>query len=179
MILAPWRTSRSKGLVALAFVVLAGTAVAQERAPSPTKQPPTTNSPTVPPTTTLAAATLSETTLSDGVFTEVQAERGRKAYLANCASCHTESHNGGRFFHGEPVPVLRRDALLAGWPDLRMYFEWLREQMPADAPMALTGNEYIDILTYLLAVNGYPAGARELPADPRQLQRIRIQRGVR
>jgi cytochrome c len=113
-------------------------------------------------------------TLADGVFTEAQADRGSKLYLVNCAVCHSENHSGGRFFHDEPVPALRQDALFEGWPDLKMYFEWVREAMPADAPMALADQEYVDILAYLLSVNDYPPGSRELPVDAAQLQRIAL-----
>jgi S-disulfanyl-L-cysteine oxidoreductase SoxD len=46
--------------------------------------------------------------------------------------------------------------------------------MPYGQPATLSKQEYIDIIAYVLMVNGYPAGAQPLPLDPRILKRITI-----
>src|SRR5438067_13427241 len=48
----------------------------------------------------------------DGTYTAAQAERGQKAYSANCAGCH-QSDLGGK---GE-VPALRGDNFMERWHD--------------------------------------------------------------
>lgn len=122
-----------------------------------------------------AQATLS---LTDGVYTAAQAERGRRLYLVNCATCHAENLNGGRFYLDEPVPALRRETLFEGWPELNAFYDALRAAMPADEPMALLSEEYVDVLAYLLSANGYPSGTAELSSDPVVLTRITIARPV-
>lgn len=112
--------------------------------------------------------------LADGVYSAAQAERGRKLYLVNCAECHAENLNGGRFYHDEPVPALRRSTLFEGWPELNAFYEAFRTAMPADDPMSLLNDEYVDILAYVLSANGYPAGASALTSIPADLQRIRV-----
>lgn len=117
--------------------------------------------------------------LADGVYTAAQAERGRKLYLVNCASCHAENLNGGRFYLDEPVPALRRETLFEGWPELNAFYDAFRTAMPADDPMSLLNGEYVDVLAYLLSANGFPAGTAELTPDPAALQRITLARPVR
>lgn len=113
-----------------------------------------------------------------GVYTAAQAERGRKLYLVNCASCHAENLNGGRFYLDEPVPALRREKLFEGWPELYAFYEAFRAAMPADDPMSLQDGEYVDVLAYLLSTNGYPAGSAELTPDPAALKQITLARPV-
>ena len=46
--------------------------------------------------------------------------------------------------------------------------------MPADNPGSMTGEENADILAFILKFDGFPAGAKELPADAAALQKIRF-----
>jgi S-disulfanyl-L-cysteine oxidoreductase SoxD len=46
--------------------------------------------------------------------------------------------------------------------------------MPYGQPATLSRQEYIDIVAYILMVNGYPAGAQPLPSDLRILKQITI-----
>jgi len=41
--------------------------------------------------------------------------------------------------------------------------------MPYGQPATLSREQYIDIVAYILMVNGYPAGTQPLPLDPRIL----------
>ena len=53
-------------------------------------------------------------------------------------------------------------------------FYIVRTLMPYGQPATLSKQEYIDIVAYILMMNGYPAGDRALPADPAVLNEIII-----
>ena len=53
-------------------------------------------------------------------------------------------------------------------------FYIIRALMPYGQPATLSKQEYIDIIAYILMMNGYPAGAQPLPSDARILDRITI-----
>ncbi len=46
--------------------------------------------------------------------------------------------------------------------------------MPEDNPDSLTGQEYVDVIAYMLTVGGMPAGDDELQPDPQSLARVVI-----
>lgn len=121
----------------------------------------------------LAFATPPQTQRSvrDGVYSEAQAERGRAQYEQNCASCHAENLQGG-----DAGPGLIGEGFLSPWIDLSMndLFERTRVSMPQDRPGQLSRAAYVDVLTYLLKMNTFPAGGRELAPDAAALAGIRI-----
>ncbi len=43
-----------------------------------------------------------------------------------------------------------------------LFFEHVKATMPADDPGTLKDAEYLEILTYLFEVNGFPSGPEEL-----------------
>lgn len=49
-------------------------------------------------------------------------------------------------------------------------FYIVRTLMPYETPATLSKQEYIDIIAYLLMMNGHPAGAQALPLDPSVLE---------
>lgn len=91
---------------------------------------------------------------SAGLFTEAQAVRGRSAFRGTCADCHYSSEFRDRQFQykwgGRTVGDLYRSIL---------------ENMPDDAPGSLPRQQYIDVVSYILQLNGFPAGASELTAN--------------
>lgn len=102
------------------------------------------------------------TTLS-GVYTTVQAERGKNIYAGMCRSCHTpQSHTGVVFEH-----------LWANKPLSELYV-FVSDRMPKNDPGGMSPREYADVIAYLLKMNAMPAGKTELPADSSQLDTIRI-----
>ena len=115
----------------------------------------------------------------DGVFTEAQAERGREAYDVSCASCHQADLSGGVLVGDDEAPALRNVERLTARKDLDTLFTFVKNGMPADAPASLTDATYIDIVTYLLQQNGFPAGRDELKADAAALKTIAIVRTPR
>jgi hypothetical protein len=46
--------------------------------------------------------------------------------------------------------------------------------MPQDAPDSLGTAAYADIVSFMLNVNGSPAGSGELPLDPEALKQIQF-----
>ncbi|HET9216101.1 MAG TPA: FAD-dependent oxidoreductase [Terriglobia bacterium] len=98
-----------------------------------------------------------------GVYSQAQARRGAETYRRFCSACHTPaSHSGDSFrttWTGRSAGEL---------------FDYLRTTMPDDKPGRLSRAQYADIVSYLLQLNGMPAGAQPLSADPKLLGRIRI-----
>src|SRR5688500_19411916 len=94
-------------------------------------------------------------TVWDGVYTEAQAGRGKKAYIASCAACHQEGLQGA-----DLAPALKGDEFLLLWNDrpLSEFVQRITKTMPQDAPGTLSAQEHADIVAYILQVNRFPAG---------------------
>ena len=109
----------------------------------------------------------------DGVYTQAQAKRGKKVYLAHCVECHKEDLRGDQ----QMTPSLVGIAFAFRWNDkpLYDYFVGLRDTMPQSAPGTLGDQSYADVVAYLLAENRYPVGKDELSADPTELRQIVIE----
>jgi hypothetical protein len=50
----------------------------------------------------------------------------------------------------------------------------MRTTMPTDNPASLPRETYLDILTFMLRTNEFPAGETELLSDPAALRAVRI-----
>lgn len=99
-----------------------------------------------------------------GVYTAQQADRGRATYDAMCASCHDRaSHSGATFTRAWQGRTL--------W-DL---YSLVSETMPKSDPGTLSEQEYVQVLAYLLRLNGLPAGTEPLPGRPDRLRTIRFE----
>ena len=53
-------------------------------------------------------------------------------------------------------------------------FEWVSANMPDNDPGGLKKEDYADVLAYILAVNAYPVGAADMPADRDTLKQYEI-----
>ena len=108
----------------------------------------------------LVPAAFAQTVL-DGAYTAVQAMRGEASYQMNCAGCHGET------LDGRAMGPLRGDKFLDRWREesLAPLFDHIRTRMPASAAGSLSTATYLDILAYVLQVNQYPAGKRDLTAE--------------
>ncbi len=114
----------------------------------------------------------------DGVFTQLQAERGQAAYPGACGLCHGRRLNGAPDDPDmRPTPPLARARFLRTWDgrSLATLFEYARATMPEDNPGSLTDEEYVDVIAYMLSVGGMPAGEAELRPDLRRLALVVIQ----
>lgn len=114
-----------------------------------------------------AGASAGSPSLASGVYTEEQAERGVSVFNQVCAACH----GPGEFQSAD---------FLAAWSGrpVGSLFEFISQNMPEDAPGSLQPGEYADVLSYLLQLNGAPAGERELPPEPEALAAIPFELGA-
>jgi cytochrome c len=116
------------------------------------------------------AAGPAKTTL-DGVFTDAQAARGKAQYNTSCSTCHMEDLSGS----GQALP-LAGDAFMDVWEGQSVadLLGLVQGTMPQDKPGSLSAQEAIDIISYLLQQNKFPAGKEELKNDPDALKNILI-----
>ena len=105
----------------------------------------------------------------DGVYSSAQAERGRAVFARSCSNCHGDQV-GGASGHGSAPPLMGEDFAFR-WTDASLleFLDTLRQTMPEAAPNSLSGEEYADVLTYILQFNGYPAGEEELDFRAREV----------
>jgi len=108
----------------------------------------------------------------DGAYTTAQAKRGEALYGNLCANCHGEALDGV----GQ-TPPLSGDDFKANWNGQSVddLFEKIQTTMPAGSPGTLSREQNAGIVAYILKSNGFPAGAKELPADQEALEKIRIE----
>jgi quinoprotein glucose dehydrogenase len=108
----------------------------------------------------------------DGVYTEEQAKRGKEIYSAECSKCHAADLTGV-----DEAPALSGGAFLSNWDTLTVgdLSERVRISMPPNRQGRLTRQQIVDILSYVLSVNGFPAGKTELDQKTEMLKQIRIE----
>jgi mono/diheme cytochrome c family protein len=96
----------------------------------------------------------------DGVYSPAQAERGGVAYRAVCSSCHRGDLGGQN-------GVLKGTAFMDRWREdnLNSLFTNIKTTMPRNNPGILKEDMYVDIITYILQQNSFPAGDSELRPD--------------
>jgi mono/diheme cytochrome c family protein len=116
------------------------------------------------------AADTQKTTM-DGVYTSDQAVRGKAQYSQGCANCHMDDLSGS----GQALP-LAGDAFTQTWEGQTVadLFDLIRNTMPQDKPGTLSPDATVDLISYLLQYNKFPAGKEELKSDPAALKSILI-----
>ncbi len=145
--------------VALLALGCAGPRASPFPGPAPARSVPAAE----PPPTGESAAAPSPTGVRTAVYTEEQARRGQNAFRRVCSECHYASEFKGPVFTDAWARRTARD----------LYRE-LRRTMPDDNPGGLPRQTYVDVMAYLLELNGYPAGSDELPPDDEILSRVRL-----
>jgi len=75
-----------------------------------------------------------------GAFTDEQAARGEKVFGGKCAECHEKKDVTNPDFRKKWNGRTARDL-----------YELIRTTMPDDNPGSMTPDEYLDIVTYLVA----------------------------
>ncbi len=97
-----------------------------------------------------------------GIFTEAQAGRGRTTFDEVCSECHTTSEFRGRTFQ-------------SNWGRRTVYsfFRTVRSTMPDDNPGGLEEQVYLDVVSYILSMNGHGPGTSELSPDS-PMREVRI-----
>ncbi len=107
----------------------------------------------------------------NGVYTTAQAARGKTAFETSCTNCHNRDLNGS-----DRSPSLHGDRFLANWLNgsVNTLYSKIRFSMPATYPETVADDVKLDIVTYLLQVNAFPAGSTELKMDADELESIQI-----
>jgi glucose dehydrogenase/mono/diheme cytochrome c family protein len=98
-----------------------------------------------------------------GWFTADQVSTGRTEYGQKCAVCH------GSQLQGTGAPPLRGRSFGLQWNrrTLGDFYTYVHKQMPLGFPDTLKAQEYADIVAYILAQNGLPAGQEKFtPQTP-------------
>ena len=110
----------------------------------------------------------SRKTVREAVYTSAQAERGKLVYEANCVTCHLDDLEGS----ANPTAGARGAPLVGtrfvqdfGESKVSALFNKMKRDMPSGRPGSLTDQEYLDVATYVLHKNKFPAGAAELTSD--------------
>jgi len=108
----------------------------------------------------------------EGVFTKEQVKRGQGLYVQICSSCHGPDLAGN-----DEAAALTGSAFLSSWDGLSVsdLSNRVRVSMPPNEPGTLSRQQIVDILSYVLSVNGFPAGKAELDPRAEVLKLIRIE----
>ncbi|WP_168734776.1 cytochrome c [Deinococcus sp. KSM4-11] len=91
-------------------------------------------------------------------YTKAQATAGAKTYTAQCSMCHgTKLSNGG-------APKLAGPMFFQKWAtnSLDDFHFIMSSTMPQTNPGGLKPVEYINVLAYVLQVNGFKPGTKAL-----------------
>jgi mono/diheme cytochrome c family protein len=107
-----------------------------------------------------------------GVYSDAQAKRGEGIANKMCVSCH-----GAELMGGEAGPTLVGLEFLGNWSSLSLgdLFDRIHSTMPADAPGTLSLQDTSDVISYVLKLNKYPAGEKELSSDMAALGQVKIE----
>jgi mono/diheme cytochrome c family protein len=108
----------------------------------------------------------------DGVYTKEQAKRGQQLYVQNCSSCHGPDLSG----NDEAAP-LAGPVFLSSWDGLTVgdLANRVRVSMPPNNLGKLSRQEIVDILSYVLSINNFPAGKDELDPKPELLKQVKVE----
>ncbi len=138
---------------------LGGTPAAASAAPAAAK----------PAATAAVEATVSrKLTIWDGVYKADQAERGKGVFQTHCSTCHASDLTG----NSAPALVGEGFTKPRDFTNLSQLFTQIRTRMPQNAPASLTDAAYLDVMTYILQGNRFPAGGEELRANAASLEGI-------
>ena len=87
--------------------------------------------------------------LNDGIYSKAQAEDGAELYATYCAHCHL------------PGFYVNLETTWEGMSVLDFYYK-INGSMPVDMPRTLTQSQYLEIVAWILAVNGFPSGNKPM-----------------
>jgi mono/diheme cytochrome c family protein len=118
----------------------------------------------------IQAQAQTQRSILDGVYTDAQAARGAQQYATRCLVCH------GAALEGNTLAPPLTGRFIADWAGMNLgdLFDNIALTMPLYRPGSVERSANADILAYILKVNAYPAGPRELSAEPEALKAIRF-----
>ena len=110
-----------------------------------------------------------KTVAREPAYTTAQAERGKQVYEANCVTCHLPGLDGsanpdGTRGRGAPL-VGPRFVQDFGESKVSALFNKMKRDMPNGKAGTLTDQEYLDVTSFVLQRNNFPAGSTELTVD--------------
>src|SRR5579871_753151 len=107
----------------------------------------------------------------NGVYSSGQAARGKAAFDLSCSRCHNVALIGS-----ERGPAIKGSTFLSHWEkeSLRGLFTKIRDTMPEGGSGTVKDEVKIDILSYILQQNGFPAGNNELNLNLAALEDISL-----
>ena len=104
----------------------------------------------------LVAAPFATASFADGTgwFTSAQTAKGRFEYAQKCAVCH------GAQLQGTGAPALKGTQFVAQWNGKKLseLYDYVHTNMPLGLGASLPSQEYADIVAFILAQSGLPAG---------------------
>jgi mono/diheme cytochrome c family protein len=105
------------------------------------------------------------------IYTEAQAQHGGNMYRSKCSGCH------GGDLTGEHAPPLKGEPFWSEWSGetARSLYSRIISTMPPDDAGSLAEKDVIDLMAYLLQVNGMPAGTRTVE-NAGELNNVRLQK---
>jgi S-disulfanyl-L-cysteine oxidoreductase SoxD len=105
-----------------------------------------------------------------GVYSEAQATRGREVFTTACLRCH------GADLAGTTAPALKGDRFYTtfGNEPIDRLFLKIRDTMPPSFGTILDDQAKLDVVTYILQTNGYPAGPGDLRLASEDLATVQI-----
>jgi mono/diheme cytochrome c family protein len=95
----------------------------------------------------------------DGLYTDVQAERGTMVFGQSCARCHTLAPGTAKSLSGAPFWESYTQRTVG---DLLTY---LSRNMPNGSGGSLPAQSYNDLVAAILKSNGFPSGGAELTPE--------------
>jgi PQQ-dependent dehydrogenase (methanol/ethanol family) len=96
----------------------------------------------------LAITFFSIAAAAQGTYTASQASAGATVYTQSCAQCH------GANLQGQSGPPLKGRSIDRGYPTAAKLYDFIRTQMPYNAPGSLSKTQYQEVTAYLLQQNG-------------------------
>ena len=96
-------------------------------------------------------------------FSDAQADRGRDTFRAACTECHYSSE------FSDPQFKFKWSRRSAG-----NLYQLIQTQMPETDPGSLAPEQAVEIVSYILRMNGFEAGSSELSPDRAVLDQISL-----
>src|SRR5271163_3321747 len=107
---------------------------------------------------------------SGGNYTRDQAQIGAQIYSGTCSVCHGSRLQGGA------APALTgasfAQSLKTTYTTTSALYALISTQMPVNNPGSLSKTQYTQVLAFILAKNGYPAGSA--PLDAAHLDKVAL-----
>lgn len=85
-----------------------------------------------------------------GVFTAEQSQSGRETFTSICRNCHIPRDFRTIFKQSDDTEALLND-----------YYDLISTTMPQDSPGSLSEEMYLDVMAYLLSLNGFSVSSDE------------------